>query len=417
MPPAVTLGGAATTVVPMSPDDDADDDAGALRPPLPPDDRLWRHPSEVRLHGMGGPAAVTSPAPGRGTPWAVVLVAGLAGAVLASGIIAVTGRLSPDVVERHVVEKVAVTPVVSTPMLATDQGVEAVARRLSPTIARLDVDRGDELVTGSGVVFRDDGMLLTSAHVVDEAEAIQVQLADGRTFEGDLVGLDHLTDVAVVDIDAEDLPVAVLGSSEGLQVGAPAVAIGSPLGLEGGPSVTTGVISAVGRTIDPGEGEPLHGMLQTDAPIAAGSSGGALVDTAGAVVGIVTAVAEPAGRFGFATPIELAHRVARQLIETGHATHGWLGVEGADLDADRASELGVPGGAVVKGVEDDGPADEAGLERDDVISSVDGEEVESMPDLAVEMREHEPGDEVEVGYWRDGRRHDTTVVVGERPGP
>ncbi|HJR26564.1 MAG TPA: trypsin-like peptidase domain-containing protein, partial [Acidimicrobiales bacterium] len=335
----------------MSPDDDADDDAGGLHPPLPPDDRLWRHPSEVRLHGMGGPTAVTPPSgPGRGMPWAVVLVAGLAGAVLASGIIAATGRLSPDVVERHVVEKVAVTPVVSSPMLETDQGVEAVARRLSPAIARLDVGRDDDLITGSGVLFRDDGMLLTSAHVVDGAQAIRVQLADGRSFDGHLVGLDRLTDVAVVDIEASDLPVAVLGSTEGLEVGAPAVAIGSPLGLEGGPSVTTGVISAVGRSIDPGEGEALHGMLQTDAPIAAGSSGGALVDTAGSVVGIVTAVAaEPAGRFGFATPIELAHRVARQLIETGHATHGWLGVHGADLDPERAAELGVRGGAVVRG--------------------------------------------------------------------
>ena len=416
MPPAVIPAGGATTVVSMSTDDDADDDVGGLRPPLPPDDRLWRHPSEVRLHGAGGPTPVAPHAPGRGTPWAIVLVAGLAGAVLASGIIAVTGRMSPDVVERHVIEKVAVSPVVSSPMSQSDQGVEAVARRLSPAIVRIDLERDDEVVTGSGVLFRDDGMLLTSAHVVDGADAMQVQLADGRRFEGRLVGVDLLTDVAVVDVDATDLPVAVLGSSEGLEVGAPAVAIGSPLGLEGGPSVTTGVISAVGRTIDPGDGEPLHGMLQTDAPIAPGSSGGALVDTAGSVVGIVTAVAaEPAGRFGFATPIELARRVAQQLIEDGRATHGWLGLQGTDLDPDEAAAMGLGGGAVVRGVAEDGPADEAGLTNDDVVTDVDGEEVVSMPDLVVEMREHEPGDEVEVGYWRDGRHEETTVVVGERP--
>jgi S1-C subfamily serine protease len=416
MPPAVILAGAATTVVSMSPDEDADDDAGGVRPPLPPDDRLWRHPSEVRLHGTGGPAAVSAPSGPRGMPWAVVLVAGLAGAVLASGIIAATGRLSPDVVERHVVEKVAVTPVVSTPMLETDQGVEAVARRLSPAIVRIDVDRGDEVATGSGVLFRDDGMVLTSAHVVDGQSPIRVQLADGRSFAGHLVGLDRLTDVAVVDVDATDLPVAVLGSSEGLGVGAPAVAIGSALGLEGGPSVTTGVISALGRTIDPDDGAPLHGMLQTDAPIAAGSSGGALVDTAGSVVGIVTAVAaEPGGRFGFATPIELAHRVALQLIESGKATHGWLGVEGADLDPERAAAWGVEGGAVVRGIAQDGPADDAGLANDDVITEVDGEEVSSMPELAVETREREPGDEVRVGYVRDGAHRETTVVIGERP--
>jgi serine protease Do len=401
----------------MSPDDDDGEELGPPRPLLPPDDRIWRHPSELRLHGLGAGA------PGRGgqgrtTPWAVVLVAGLSGAVLAAGILAVTGAISPRVVERQVVEKVAVTPVVSSPMLSDGGGgVEAVARRLSPAIVRLDVERDEATATGSGVLFRDDGMVLTSAHVILGADAITVQLADGRQHEGTIVGLDEVTDVAVVDIDATDLPVAVLGTAEDLEVGAPAVAIGSPLGLRGGPSVTTGVISAVGRTIDPGEGEALHGMLQTDAPIAAGSSGGALVDTAGSVVGIVTAVAaEPGGRFGFATPIDLVHRVAVQLIEEGRARHGWLGIEGADLTADEAASLGVPHGAVLRRVADDGPAEEAGLSDDDVITDLDGEEVGTMPALVMEMREREPGDEVTVGYWRDGRREETTVVVGERPG-
>jgi S1-C subfamily serine protease len=402
----------------MSLDDDDGDELGPPRPPLPPDDRLWRHPSELQLLGGAGAATGAGEREARTTPWAVVLVAGLSGAVLAAGILAVTGTISPRVVERQVVEKVAVTPVVSSPMLQGDPGgVEGVARRLSPAIVRLDVERDGETATGSGVVFRDDGMVLTSAHVVDGSGPIRVQLADGRRLEGHLVGLDRLTDVAVVDVDADDLPVAVLGTAEGLAVGAPAVAIGSPLGLRGGPSVTTGVISAVGRTIDPGDGEALHGMLQTDAPIAAGSSGGALVDATGAVVGIVTAVAsEPSGRFGFATPIDLAHRVAVQLIEEGRARHGWLGIEGSDLSPEEAGALGVANGAVLRRVADDGPAEEAGLTDDDVITHVDGEEVPSMPALVVEMRERDRGDEVTVVYWRDGRREETKVVVGERPG-
>jgi S1-C subfamily serine protease len=400
----------------MSPEDDDGDELGPPRPLLPPDDRIWRHPSELQLQGLAGPGAPGPGRSGRTTPWAVALVAGLSGAVLAAGILAVTGAISPRVVERQVVEKVAVTPVVSSPMLTDGGGVEAVARRLSPAIVRLDVERDEDTATGSGVLFRDDGMVLTSAHVILGADAISVQLADGRQHEGTLVGLDEVTDVAVVDIDATDLPVAVLGTAEGLEVGAPAVAIGSPLGLRGGPSVTTGVISAVGRTIEPVEGEALHGMLQTDAPIAAGSSGGALVDTAGAVVGIVTAVAaEPGGRFGFATPIDLVRRVATQLIEEGRARHGWLGVEGTDLTPDEAARLGVPNGAVLRKVDDDGPAQQAGLDDHDVITHLDGEEVATMPALVMEMREREPGDEVTVGYWREGRQEETTVVVGERP--
>ena len=399
----------------MSPDDDGDE-LDPPRPPLPPDDRLWRHPSELRVHGPAGAPVLVEATGSRGTPWAVVLVAGLAGAVLAAGVLAVTGVISPQVVERQVVEKVAVTPVVSMPVLAGDGGVEAIARRLSPTIVRLDVEQGDDVATGSGVIFRDDGMVLTSAHVVDGAGAIGVQLADGRQLEGEVVGADPVTDIAVIDIDGDDLPVAVLGTTDGLQVGAPAVAIGSPLGLRGGPSVTTGVISAVDRTIEPSEGDALHGMLQTDAPIAPGSSGGALVDASGAVVGIVTAVAgESGGRFGFATPIDLAHHVAVQLIEEGRARHSWLGVQGADLAPDEAAALGIDHGAVLRDVADGSPAAAAGLGPDDVITDVDGEEVPSMPALVLELREHEPGDEVTVGYWRDGEREQTTVRVGERP--
>jgi S1-C subfamily serine protease len=403
----------------MSLDDDADDDVGGARPPLPPDDRLWRHPSELGLHGQAATLLEAAPAgrgTGRPTTWAIVLVAGLAGAVLSSGLIAITGRLAPRIVERQVIEKVAVTPVVSSPSLRGDHGVEAVARRLSPAIVRLDVERGEELAIGSGVLFRDDGMLLTSAHVVDGADRIRVQLADGRRFDGTLVGLDGLTDIAVVDVDAKDLPVAVLGTTDGLRVGAPAVAIGSPLGLKGGPSVTTGVISAVGRSVQTSDGTPLHGMLQTDAPIAPGSSGGALVDSSGSVVGIVSAAAEDGGgRFGFATPIDLAHRIAVQLIEHGKAVLGWLGVEGSDLTPEQAVSMGVTGGARVRGITTNSPADAAGLAPDDVITEVDGQPVGSMPGLVVETREHQPGDHVEVGYWRDGKEGTATVIIGAHP--
>jgi S1-C subfamily serine protease len=398
-------------------DDDADDDVGGTGPPLPPDDRLWRHPSELRDHGPGG-ADVERLVddPRRAMTWATALVAGLAGAALAVGVIAVTGTLSPRIVERQVVEKVAVTPVVSSPMVRGERGVVAVAERLSPAIVRLDVDGDGGSATGSGVLFRDDGLVLTSAHVVAGTTAISVVLTDGRRLHGQLVGADAATDIAVVDVEGDGFPVAVLGTSEGLEVGAPTIAIGSPLGLAGGPSVTTGVISAVGRRVEAASGETLHGMIQTDAPIAPGSSGGALVDANGAVIGITTAVAsEPGGRFGFATPIDLAHRVADQLLRTGHMVHGWLGVEGADLSTDMAEALGVEGGAVVRSVAPGSPAEAAGLAADDVITEVDGEPIGSISELVVELRDRDPGDDVVVGYWHGGEHAETTATLVERP--
>lgn len=404
----------------MAPDDDGDDDVAPAGPPLPPDDRLWRHPSELRDHGLGGGGALAAPTatvPGRSSAaWTQAVLAGLVGAALATAVIAATGSFSPGVVERAVIEKVAVTPVASSPMLRSQRDVVAVAERLSPSVVRLDVVRDDGTATGSGVIFRDDGMLLTSAHVVAGAASISAVLTDGRRVGGTLVGLDTVTDVAVVDLHGQGFPVAVLGTAEGLVAGATAIAIGSPLGLEGGPSVTMGVVSAVGRRVDALQGESLHGMIQTDAPIAEGSSGGALVDASGAVIGITSAVAADAGgRYGFATPIDLAHRVADQLIRSGHMVHGWLGVEGSDLPADHATAAGLAGGAVVHGIAHDSPAASAGLAEGDVIVGVDDRAVTSISSLVVQLRAHSPGDAVTLRYWRDGATGETSATLAERP--
>jgi S1-C subfamily serine protease len=300
-------------------------------------------------------------------------------------------------------------------MLHSSSSVQAVAARLSPSIVGLDVERDGQDVSGSGVVFRDDGMVLTSAHVVDDADQIDVRLHDGRRLQGKLVGLDEATDVAVVDVRASHLPVAVLGTTKDLAIGAPALAIGSP-GSDGSASISTGVISALGRTVQAVDGDALHGMLQTDAPIAPSTIGGAQVDTAGSVVGIVSPVAaDIATRWGFATPIDLAHKVALQLIQHGQAMLGWLGVEGSDLTAAQLLRLGLTGGAMVRDVDDGSPAARAGLQQDDVITEVDGKPVSSMPGLMVELRDHQPGDHVEVGYVRDGKADAADVTLGQRP--
>jgi S1-C subfamily serine protease len=233
---------------------------------------------------------------------------------------------------------------------------------------------------------------------------------------GIVVGSDPDTDTAVVKVDGGPYPVAELGSAAELKVGQPAIAIGSPLALKGGPSVTPGVISALHRSVRTGNGATvLMDMVQTDAPIAPGSSGGALLDGAGRVIGITTAMDGAAGSFGFATPIEVARASAEQLLATGKVVPVWLGVEGSDLDGAAATELQVDGGAMVDKVKVDSPAERAGIAAKDVIVGVDGRPVSSLGMLAVAVRTHHPGDVVTLDVVRDHQHHGMRVTVAERP--
>lgn len=394
---------------------DDDDDVG---PPLPPDDRLWRHPSELRQHGRAGGTVVPTPAAQSYRPRisTVALVAGLAGGALATAAIALSGLLPQQGGGRDEIEQVAITPVVSSPEVGGTAQMVSLAERVSPAIVRLDVESPNRSATGSGVLFRDDGLLLTSARIVSEATSIRVVLTDGRQLEGHLLGLDPATDIALVDLAGRGFPVAVLGTSEGLELGTPTVAVGSSSTLAGSDALAAGVISAMDSRVEVADGQPLHGMIQTDAPITPGSAGGALVDATGKVIGITTvAASEPGGRFGFATPIDLAQRVALQLLATGHMAHGWLGVEGADLTVEQAQAMGVEGGALVLRVASDSPASAAGLSVEDVITEVDGQRVSSVSELVVQLRSHDPGDEIAVGYWRRGRHAQAMVTLTERP--
>src|SRR4051794_21619887 len=296
-------------------DDGLDDDEPAYRPPLPPDDRLWRHPSEV------GPAPVAMSATRSDGPaarqWAVALASGLVGALLATGITVAAGGHRNDHQVQHVTEQVAL-PVGTT----AEKGVAAVAARLRPAIVQLVVEHKGSEASGSGVIFRDDGHILTNDHVVDSAQKVTVVLSDGRKVPGQVVGGDPDTDVAVVKMDGGPYPVATLGTATLLRVGDQCISIGSPLGLVGGPSVSVGVLSALGRSLDGEAGHRLYDMIQTDAAISPGSSGGALLDASGAVIGVTTAIAvSEAGAegLGFATPIDIARSVADELITTGKA--------------------------------------------------------------------------------------------------
>jgi S1-C subfamily serine protease len=398
--------------VPLPGPDDPTDDVRFSVPP-PPDDRLWRHPSELRVLGMGGGDQRRSPV------W-LVLAAGVAGALVTLGVLALLGRLGEGEGRADpAVIREAARPAAAP--LAGSASVVRIAEEVRPAIAKVRVRGDDAASSGSAVLYRDDGHLLTNAHVVEGADAIEVSLADGSMHEASVVGTDQLTDIAVLRIataaDGRPYPTAVLGTAVDLAVGQPVVAIGSPLGLAGGSSVTTGVVSALGREVE-AEGTSLLDMVQTDAAISPGSSGGALVDGTGAVIGITTAVGVSevgAEGLGFAVPVDVARSVAEEIITTGRAVHVWLGVTGSDLDRRSAEELGVRGGARVEQVVDGSPADEAGVVPSDVVVAVEEEPVASMSALVIALRERDPGDEVALEVLRDGDRRQVTVSLVERP--
>jgi len=307
----------------------------------------------------------------------------------------------------------------STAAASAGSPVVDIAERVRPSIAQLKTDVGGRAGTGSGVIFRSDGHVLTNAHVVEGSSSMTLVLANGLELPARLVGIDAETDTAVLKVDGGPYQVATLGSAMDLRVGQTAIAIGSPLGLSGGPSVTVGVVSALHREIRPsGTSRSLVDMVQTDAPISPGSSGGALLDANGAVIGITTAVvSSDAGgeALGFATPIEVARSVADELIRTGKVVHVWLGIDGTDLDGVTASELRLNGGAMVGEVKDGSPAERSGLAARDVVVAVNGRPVRSMGELVVALRGHRPGQTVTLAVVRDDRHMTMTVVLAERP--
>ena len=302
------------------------------------------------------------------------------------------------------------------PGLAQAGGVAAIAADVSPSVARVDVVAQQGRGSGSAVVYREDGYLLTNNHVVQGADRVQITLPDGTEEDADVVGTDPRSDLAVLKVDRTDLPVPEF-TTEDPEVGATAVAIGAPFGLEG--SVTAGIVSALGRSVST-PGAPLVDLIQTDAPINPGNSGGALVDAEGRVMGVNTAILSPSGGnngIGFAIPMRTAQVVADQLIDDGTVEHAFLGVQGTTVDPQVAEQYGLATdeGAVIAAVTPNSPADEAGLRQGDIVVAVDGEEVASMADLAGRIGTHRPGDRVELEVVRSGEALTLDVELAEAP--
>jgi serine protease Do len=270
----------------------------------------------------------------------------------------------------------------------------------------------------SAFVIDRSGFLVTNQHVVDGAARLSVQLSDGREFVGEVVGGDPVTDLAVVKVDASDLPVARLGNSEELRVGQIVLAIGNALGLPGGPTVSLGVVSALGRPL-PGSDFVFEGLIQTDAAINPGNSGGPLVDVSGAVVGVNTAMMPLAQGVGFAIPIHAVSRIADELRSKGRIVRPWMGITVVELRPEVALRYGleVGSGLLVGEVTARSPAHKAGLKAGDVITRVGPKEVRSVRDLVGALSSFPVGSDVEVGYRRKGSAYSTNVPLAETPEP
>ena len=296
------------------------------------------------------------------------------------------------------------------------------AERLKPFLVQVRINRAVESpaegeggtpegrrASGSGFLIRQDGYLVTNAHVVSDAERIQVKLSDGRRFEGRLVGLDERVDLALVKIEATGLPVADLGDSNRLRVGELVLALGHPFGLE--QTVSFGIVSRKGAPLD--VAAPGFDFIQTDAAINPGNSGGPLVSMAGEVIG-VNSMAARNGSIGFAIPINLVKGLLPQLAEKGKVEWGWLGVsiaEVADEDVARY-RLKEPGGVLVRQVVAGQPADKGGVKANDVILGVDGARVNEPRDLQRIISSTPVGKSVKLSMMREGQATEVSVIVG-----
>lgn len=297
---------------------------------------------------------------------------------------------------------------------AYSRAVSAAVETVAPSVVNIEVFQGSDSArragSGSGFIFTPDGFVLTNSHVVHGAVRIAVTTADGRRLRGFLIGDDPHTDLAVVRIDAENLPAAQFGDSTQLKVGQVAIAIGSPLGFQA--SVTAGVVSALARSFRSGSGRLIDGVIQTDAALNPGNSGGPLVASNGKVIGVNTAVILPAQGICFAISSNTAEFVASRLIRDGKVHRSYIGVSGQDVPIPRRIvqfyKLDAPSGVGIVAIEPESPADEAGLQSGDIILALDRQRVSGIDDLHRLLTEERIGKHTGI---RVLRQHDLTELL------
>ena len=404
----------------------------------------WRYPARVPPFGPSRTNPFAPEPPRRRFPaWltAGVLPAVIGGLVVLGGI-ALTGNLGGD---ETVVAPPDPTPLPAAAPLArsgpsdgeepptAEHSVQRVVATASPAVVKVTVgsaDTGGRL--GSGFLVDGRGRVLTNAHVVGDSSTAQVTFDDGTETRAEVLGVDESTDVAVLRVDtlAKGVTPLALGRSGGLVVGDAVVAIGNPFGLER--TATTGIVSALKRIITAPNGFEIQNVIQTDAAINEGNSGGPLLDADGRVIGINSQIASEGGGndgIGFAVPIDTIRPVADSIIATGHATHAWLGVTGRSITPEIASALGVPDarGVAVVGIDDRGPAAKAGVRAattpaaadvprgGDLIVAVDGRAVDDMADVSRAVSSRAVGEALVLTVLRDNARRTVRVELTDRP--
>jgi len=268
--------------------------------------------------------------------------------------------------------------------------------------------------TGSGVIYSDDGFIITNNHVIDFADEVEVTLYDNRKYKASVIGRDEKTDLAVLKIEAEDLPAIKIGNSDDIQVGDWVLAVGNPFELNS--TVTAGIVSAKGRSLHMMSKNAIESFIQTDAAVNPGNSGGALVNTKGELIGINTAIASMTGSYAgysFAIPVNIVTRVADNLIQYGSARRGTLGVMISDMDDDLSKELmiDISQGAYVSELVPGGAAQLAGLLPDDVIVEVNSHEIKNVPDLMAIVGESNVGDLLKIKVNRRGKIKEIDVKL------
>lgn len=386
-----------------------------ITPPLPPQATPPSPP--------GGPGPGRRPSRGaRIGPTAAL--GGLVGSILTVSALAIGGVFSEPEPLPTTTVATAVPATVQVPVVPVGEtAVALIADRARPSIVTVEVGSGEGVSdlasgSGSGVIIDSAGHIVTNNHVVQGAEFVRVILPDGRIFQAEVVGTDSITDIAVIEVATSDLSPITLGDVGSLHIGDPAVAIGNPLGLGGGPSVTSGIVSAFNRQLRVTAEEVLFGLIQTDAPITRGSSGGALLDREGRLIGITTAIGVSdvgAEGLGFAVPVNIAAGVAADLIRDGEVRHAYLGITGDDAFDVTADNAQVPRGALIFSFDEPSAISEAGARVGDTIVALEGEPVSNMADLVALLRTRRAAETVEVTLLRDGERIDIEVVLDQRP--
>jgi S1-C subfamily serine protease len=415
----------------------------------------WGEPARTTPESWFEPAAVPTPtatpvpvrpASARGAGAGLVLSAALVSAVLASGGTYLALNAS-GALDARPAAAIGTTPglgdtaaSVSPAPATANSPIVAVAKRVSPAVVTIvasgstsgSIDPNNPLQipdtgVGSGVIFDPNGWILTNHHVVaDNPSSLTVKLNDGRSLDARIYGIDTLTDLAIVKVDASGLPSAPIGDSSTVQVGQTAIAIGSPLGTYTN-SVTSGIISALGRSIQVDTGQ-INNLIQTDTAINPGNSGGPLLDSAGNVVGINTAIARGGEGIGFAIPINIARPIMQQAVAGEALARPWIGVryQAIDLALQQAQKLPVDKGAWISGGQDasgqnqpaivpGSPADKAGLKEGDIIVSVEGIAIDGTHPLDAVLTQFAPGKTVTLEILRDGQKQTLQLTLGTRP--